>query len=65
MAWTQTDLDNIERAMAQGTRKVVIEGKEVEYRSLEEMIKVRNLIKTSLGTTSVTKRRYATFSRGF
>lgn len=65
MAWTQTDLDNIERAMAQGTRKVVIEGKEVEYRSLDEMIQVRNLIKTSLGTTSTSKRRYATFSRGF
>lgn len=65
MAWTQTDLDNIERAMAQGTRKVVIEGKEVEYRSFEEMKQIRSLIKSSLGQSSSTKRRYATFSRGF
>ncbi len=42
----------------------MIEGKEVEYRTLDEMMTVRKLIKQSLGQVGDSKRRYATFFAG-
>lgn len=49
MAWTQTDLDALEAAIAGGTRDVQIQGKRVVYRNLDEMITIRNLIRRELG----------------
>lgn len=52
MAWTQTQLDALEKAIAEGTLRVKYENKEVEYRSLEDMLKVRDLIRKELGIVS-------------
>lgn len=44
MAYTQEDLDNINEAIATGAKTVEIQGRKVEYRSLEEMIAIKKLI---------------------
>ena len=49
MAWTTDDLEALESAMAQGVRKVEYNDRTVEYRSLNEMKQLRELIKRSLG----------------
>lgn len=64
MAYTQTQLDAIEAAIAEGVTTVKYENKEVTYRSLEEMIKIRDIIRADLGLTSRGARRYASFSKG-
>lgn len=66
MAWSQTDLDVIEAAIASGTLKVKYTDKEVEYRSLTELLKARDLIRQALGITSGrTTRIFSEFDRGF
>jgi len=50
MAWTQTDLDKIEAAIATGARRVRFQTHEVEYQSIGDMLKVRDLIKADLDT---------------
>lgn len=49
MAWTQTQLDALETAIAEGVLTVRYQDKQVTYRSLDEMIRVRNLMRESLG----------------
>lgn len=51
MAWTQTDLDAIERAIATGARRVRFQTHEVEYQSISEMLKARDVIKTEINAT--------------
>lgn len=48
MAWTQSDLEQIEKAIATGARRVRYQTHEVEYQSLGDMIRVRNMIKSEL-----------------
>lgn len=49
MSFTQTQLDALTEAIAEGTFKVKYQDKEVTYRSLEEMIKLRELMRQELG----------------
>ena len=49
MSFTQDDLDNINGAIAGGELKVKINGREIEYRSINELLKARKLITSSLG----------------
>ena len=49
MAWSSDDLEKIEAAIAEGALRVKYKDKEVEYRSLREMLQVRDLIKASIG----------------
>ncbi|WCK12354.1 hypothetical protein G6L41_008730 [Agrobacterium tumefaciens] len=48
MAFTQADLDAINNAIATGAKKVRFQTHEVEYPSVSEMLKVRQLIKDEL-----------------
>ncbi len=57
MAWTQTDLDKIEAAMATGQRRVRLNGREVEYHSIDQMIKARDAIQASITRASSGVRR--------
>lgn len=54
MAYTQTDLDALQAAIAQGARKVKFEGKEVEYLSLAEMEQTERKIQKALKPSSST-----------
>jgi hypothetical protein len=65
MAYTQEDLDNIKAAISSGERRVRLADKEVEYRTIDEMLKVKSLIENELrGTKIGITRVYADYSRG-
>ncbi len=65
MAFTQAQLDALESAIAEGVTKVKYEDKEVTYRSLEEMQRIRNLMRDSLGASDNSgAMRYPTYSKG-
>lgn len=67
MAWTQTDLDTLEKAIATGATRVKYADKEVEYRTLAEMWQLRDQIKDELGLNGTGEnkgRRFASFDKG-
>lgn len=47
--YTLTQYEAISAAIASGHTRVTYDGKTVEYRSLEEMVRIRNLIAAELG----------------
>jgi len=65
MAFTQAQLDALEDAIAQGVLEVSYSDKTVKYRSLDEMLRVRDLMRNALGiTTSTSKRIYHSTCKG-
>ncbi len=58
MAFSTTDLDAVNRAIASGELVVRVDGRSVEYRSLDDLIKARDLIKADLDTQNATARAY-------
>lgn len=64
MAYTQTDLDNLEASIKQGALTVRYKDHQVTYRSLEEMLKIRDLMRKELGLVDRTQRVFAKFSKG-
>lgn len=52
MAFTQTDLSRIERAIASGTLTVEVDGQKMTYQSMSDLFKVRDLIKGELESSS-------------
>lgn len=63
MALTQTDLDNIDKAIATAELEVEIEGKRVRYRSTADLIQARQHIANVLATN--TTRRTGAFRFNF
>ena len=64
MAWDQTDLDRIETAIANGERRVRLNGREVEHHSVGELLKARDMIKAQVLADAATvagTRRPASF----
>ena len=51
-SWTLADLQALEEAIAKGINRVKYTDKEIEYRSLDEMLKIRDLIRNCLGITT-------------
>ncbi len=49
MAFSQAQLDAIENAIAAGVTTVSYEGKSTNFRSLDEMLRVRDIIMRALG----------------
>jgi hypothetical protein len=65
MAFTQTQLDAIEEAIAAGALTVKYADKEVTYRSLNEMLRVRDMISRKLGNKIAGAGRvYPTLGKG-
>ncbi len=67
--WTTTQLEQLERAIASGTRSVeyVDNGRtnRVEYRSLSEMMALRDRMRADLGiTNSKGRRKVASYRTG-
>lgn len=68
MAYTQTQLTALERAIASGARTVAYDGKSVTYQSMSEMLKLADMIRRDLGLVQPgtrTRRTVAGFRRGF
>lgn len=64
MAVTQTDIDNLNAAIASGTRQVTIGGQTVLYQTTESLIKARDdlqkeLNKAATGTNRRSRRMTA------
>jgi len=49
MAFTQAQLDAIEEGIAAGVTSVSYEGKSASYRSIDEMLRIRAIIRRALG----------------
>jgi len=65
MAFTQENLTAIDKAIAEGTLEVQYGDKRVKYRSLDEMLKIRDIIRNDLGITAPRVRKYGQFNAGF
>jgi hypothetical protein len=48
MAFTQQNLDALEQAIATGTLSIEYNGKRITYRSVADLLKARDVIKTEL-----------------
>lgn len=67
MTWTTEDLTAINEAIKGGHLSVSSGGRTVTYRSLDDMLKVRNLIRVELGLVgddAGRTHRYGTHSKG-
>ena len=65
MAYTQTQLDKIEEAISLGTLEVWYGDKRITYRTLDEMIRIANIMKADLGTIKTGNTRlFASFKKG-
>lgn len=57
MAFTQTQLDALDEAIASGTLEVWYDHKKVEYRSLDEMLQIRRMMSAEIARAGAPKRR--------
>lgn len=55
--FTQIDLDNLNSALASGKRRVRLGQREIEYHSVEQMLKAKEAIQEELNRTTATARR--------
>lgn len=63
--YTPEMLAALELAIAQGARDVYYGDKRVSYRSLEEMLQIRNVMRAELGMTSnFNRRKFAEHNKG-
>lgn len=52
MAFTQTDLDNLNAAIAMGELSVEVNGRKVVYRNIDDLIKARTIVAAELGASA-------------
>ena len=67
MAFSQTQLDALNAAIASGTLRVTYEGKTVEYQSTADLLRARALVAAGVSRQNgdaPTGRRFATFRSG-
>lgn len=57
MAWTQAKLDALNDAIASGVRSVSYDGETVTYRTLDEMLRIRDEARVALGLNTRRLRR--------
>lgn len=65
MAFTQTDLDNINAAIATGEMTVEVNGRRVVYRSIADLKDARALIKDELAAANPVSPRRGNFTVRF
>ncbi len=65
MAFTQAQLDALENAIASGTTRVSYDGKNVEYASIDVMMRVRNIIQRALGIVTSDNTVVVAHDRGY
>lgn len=66
MAYTQTDLANLQAAIAKGASEVQMGTERVRFRDLDEMLRLEKKIKSELGLTPPSRRvHYPQTKTGF
>jgi hypothetical protein len=63
--WTQTDLDAINKAISTGAKRVRFQTHEVEYQTVEEMLRIRDSILADLGQSQSGGMMFAEFGGGY
>lgn len=65
-SWTQLDLERLNRSIARGVLTVKYEDRQTTYRSLDEMLKLRDLMREDLEPSGAPsrRRRYARYDKG-
>jgi hypothetical protein len=64
MAYTLQQLQDLEAAISEGVVSVSSNGRQVSYRNLTDMLKLRDLMAQELGITgSGRQRKYMSFKR--
>jgi hypothetical protein len=58
MAFTQTDLDAVNKAIAAGELSIGLGDMRITYRSLDELIQARAIIEADLASQQATARAY-------
>jgi len=64
LGWTQTQLSAIEDAIATGSLLVRYGDKMVQYRNMDDMLRIRELMRRELGVTEASKQILPEFSKG-
>lgn len=67
MAWTQTDVDALERAIAdgRGARSITFSDQSIVFNSISEMLQLLATMRTAVATAAgASSTRYAAFSKG-
>jgi parvulin-like peptidyl-prolyl isomerase len=64
MAYTQAQLAALEAAIAEGALTVKYQDKQVTYRSLDEMIRLRNMMRREMGHSTGARAVVPEFSKG-
>ena len=59
MAFTQTDLTNLDFAIASGELRVQVDGRDLTYRSIADLLQARAFISTQITAASATPSRRA------
>lgn len=62
--FTQAQLDALETAIAQGALVVRYGDKHIQYRSIEEMLRIRDIMKRALGQIPKDQTIFPTFKKG-
>lgn len=52
MAWSQTDLDKLDAAIAMGVTTVAFRDRTVTYRNLDEMLRTRSIMTAEIAASS-------------
>ncbi len=61
----QDDIDKLEAAVAQGTRRVTFsDGRAVEFSTFEELVRRINYLRQKQGQTAAENRKLAKYSKG-
>lgn len=64
MAWTQSDLDALDKAIGSGVTEVRYNDRTVRYRSMDELMRAREIMAKELGIAQKPRRVFPVFSRG-
>lgn len=66
MAWTETELAALNKAIANGVLSVRYADRTVQYRTLEEMLKLRTMMMDELGLPGATRAavKHLSYSKG-
>lgn len=64
MAFTNDQITALKNAIAEGVLKVKYADKEVEYRSLNDMIRTLKMMESEVNPQTNSGRKYASFNNG-
>jgi hypothetical protein len=65
MPWTLADLEALDEALMSGAQSVQYESKSVSYRSIDDMLRVRTIMRIELGLTSNQRTALVAHQRGY